>query len=646
LEVLIRLLNNRFSKDQLAKSADSVLARANRFLYGPVEYTDFEVVNPSQISDPVKARFHVKGKPIFVDTNSTRAKLAESLSSGLMVQLQNLYLLPPVRPKPDSNAKPEPSVIELKGPRSYSLNLNLTFTDLPTTDLSPPKDFHLAERFAEFNSRDSWEGATFHGFKSLDLRVATIAEGDLNDYEVFSRKIAEAFPAPLRPKTEAKVTVPPKSQPTAGKYLPAPEVQTIFTRGEDEYKRKNWANAIEAFGSATKTDPLYPDAWRELGRAQMYARHLPEAEAAFRRYLELAPNDHLAYLNMAWVLWDEKKFEEQRDLMLKRIAVAPDDGDALFRLGTAYMVLHQPEQAVPVLERSIVQFPKYILAHLWLARAYLETHKDLPAQASLREAVALDNSDNTLNSAAYLLADHGLFLDLAENWSQRSIDIVEKELNNSALATLQSSTWTFVNKLGRFWDTMGWIEFHIGKTEAAEKYILAAWQIGDDLTIGFHLARIYEMRGRKDDAIEMYLAALNTIPPSATLSDDAKEARKRLGDILGGDSHVDERLEQFRKKKPPMRVVTITNPGVQGIAQYAVIIDGSSKVVELSARNSDDSLANLNDAVRAASMPQSFPDTTLKKLPRLSTLSCAAADQPCIFTLLSASAASRFTPLD
>jgi hypothetical protein len=54
----------------------------------------------------------------------------------------------------------------------------------------------------------------------------------------------------------------------------------------------------------------------------------------------------------------------------------------------------------------------------------------------------------------------------------------------------------------------------------------------------------------------------------------------------------------------------------------------------------------LNDAVRAAAMPQSFPDTTLKKLPRLSTLACAAANQPCVFTLLSAGAGSRVAAVE
>jgi tetratricopeptide (TPR) repeat protein len=524
------------------------------------------------------------------------------------------------------------------------LKLDLTFTDLSHAEPVPAKEFHLAQEFAEFQARDSWEGTTFHGFKSLDLRAKTIPASNTSEYVAFTKKIAEACAAPVKPKIEGKVTpAPAKPQPTESKRLVAPEAQDLYKRGEDESKRKNWANAIEAFGAATKADPQYAEAWRELGRAHMYARHYSDAETAFRKYLALAPNDHLAYLNMAWVLFNESKYEEDRDLMLKRIAAAPDDGDALFRLGIAYLALHEPAQAVPVLERSVVQFPKYVEAHYALGRAYLENHQDVLAQVWFRKVLELDNSDDMLNSVAYLFAEHKAFLDLAEGWSQRSIDVVEKELNNSTLATVQSNTWTTVIKLGHYWDTMGWIHFQQGKIEVAEKYLLAAWQVTDEPAIGFHLGRIYEIQGHKDQAVEMYSAGLNRIPPNVPLNDDVKEWRKRLADLLGGDSQVDGRLEQSRRKKSPLTMVSIANPdGEQGVAQYTVMIDANSKVIELSA-TSDDPLVNLNSTVRAITMPQTFPDTTLKKLPRLSTLACMGGNQACTFTLLSA---SRVAPLN
>ena len=678
LEVLLRLLNNHLSREQLAKSAESVLARTNKFLYDSVHYSDFKVINPADTSQPVRAQFRVTGKMMFVNPKySTLQQLADILTFRPIDQWHLLTLLPAVNSKPDSNGKPLQLPTNLKGPKFYSLSLDLGFASLPASGTPPAKDFRITQDFGEFKSSNSWKGNTFHAFTSLDLRVPTIAATDSKEYATFVEKIVEAMAVPAEPKNDSSSQIagshipkadsvtsssssvpaaePPKSQPTDSTQVPAvdpvhvPSTETLdlYKRGQEEAKRKNWANAIEAFGSAVKADPQYPEAWRELGRAHMYARQYPDAEAAFRKYLELAPGDHLAYLNMAWALYTEKKYELEEDLLVKRIAVAPKDGDALFRLGTAYLALHLPEQAVPVLERSVVQFPKYVQAHYSLGRAYLETHQDDRAVETFRKVLKLDDSENILNSVAYDLAEHASNLDVAENWSQLSIGVVEKELNETSLSNVQSQTWASLVKLSEYWDTMGWIKFQQSKLEVAEKYLFAAWQVAEDPTIGMHLGRLYEAQGRQSDAVEMYLAALEIIPANQGLSDDAKETRKRLADILGGYSQVDNRLAQGRNKKSSLRTVSIANGvGAQGIAQYTVIIDANSKAVDLVATSADDPLATLHDAVRAAAMPQSFPDTTLKKLPRLSTLACAAADQPCVFTLLSAYSRSRFVPAE
>jgi tetratricopeptide (TPR) repeat protein len=653
LEVLIRLVNQNVTKEQLAKAADSLLVSTRRFLYGTVLYTDFKVLNPKEISAPVKTQFHVGGKLEYMGANSTPAQIALALGYLATQQFDSLFLPRAFGPVGSSGKEPNQLPTDFHGPRSNSLQLNLTFPDLPKSDPPPPKEFHQARDFADFQARDSWEGATFHASRSLVIRVPSIPATQSGEYAAFQKQIVEAFPVPPKSESETKPTPataknePAKSKPVETKHLPSPEVQELYKRGADESQRKNWANAIEAFGSAAKADPQYPDAWRELGRAHMNARQFPDAETAFRKYLQLAPDDHLAYLNMAWVLYNERKFEEDRDLMLKRVAVAPEDGDALFRLGVAYLALHQPELAVPVLERSIVQFPKYVVAHMALSRAYLETHQDLLAQTTLRKVVTLDDSDSSLNGVAYLLAEHRAYLDLAEGWSQRSIDVVERELNNTTLSTVQSVTWTLVAKLGHYWDTMGWVKFQQGQLDTAGKYTLAAWQITDDLPISYHLGRIYEAQDRKNEAAEMYLAALSKVPTDGTLSDDAKDSRKKLSELLDSDTQVDARLAEARKRKSPLRMVSIANPGAEGgISQYTVLLNADAKVQELSSTSPDDPLAALNDAVRAAPMPQLFPDSSLKKMPRLGTLSCSSGNQQCTFTLLSVAAAARVATLE
>jgi hypothetical protein len=75
-----------------------------------------------------------------------------------------------------------------------------------------------------------------------------------------------------------------------------------------------------------------------------------------------------------------------------------------------------------------------------------------------------------------------------------------------------------------------------------------------------------------------------------------------------------------------------------------LIIGNDSKITDLASIGDESSLAGLSDSVRATTMPQTFPDTSLKTMPRLAMLACASKDQPCELTLLSSRSAYRLAP--
>jgi hypothetical protein len=65
--------------------------------------------------------------------------------------------------------------------------------------------------------------------------------------------------------------------------------------------------------------------------------------------------------------------------------------------------------------------------------------------------------------------------------------------------------------------------------------------------------------------------------------------------------------------------------------------------MDLAPGGTEDSLATLGGAVRELSVPQTFPDDTLKQPPRLAKLACLGGGQPCPFTLVTMRAASHLT---
>src|SRR5271156_3352546 len=199
LQVLVRLLNNYLSPEQLARSADSVLARTNKVLYGSAQYTDFKVLNAADISQPVKAQFHVNGKLMYVNARgATPAQPTAALTAMPIAQWQLLSLLPAVDSKPDADGKPQQLPTDLRGPRFYSLDLALAFATFVEFDPPLAKDSRITEKFAEYASSDSWRGNTFHASRSLDLRVPTVAAADTKEYAAFVELGCGSQPGPIR----------------------------------------------------------------------------------------------------------------------------------------------------------------------------------------------------------------------------------------------------------------------------------------------------------------------------------------------------------------------------------------------------------------------------------------------------------------
>ncbi len=682
LEVLMRIFSAYLPTAQFSQLFEEIATKTENPTYGQVKFTDFRLNNSSDVTSALSAEFHFNGRLMYVNPDKSSGRdFARALNFALLEKHGMLSLPPVLDPKGDHSDTEKPQPIELDGPKEYSLSVAITVPAAKIDAGEKLDDVHVADEFAEYDSSAKWEGQTFRGTWRLNLLKAEVPANGVKEYAFFRNKVFEPLAEPVTPSAvvTAQVSAAPgapaaseslankilastasspatKSAPTKTGDTPNPSLlaahidvdaaYALFKQGEDEAKRNNWANAIKKYEAAVNIDPIYPDAWRELGRQRMYERDYPGAETAFRKYLELAPDNRLAYLNMAWVLYNEKKFAEDIELLEKRIVAAPSDGDAHTRLGIAYLALHQADRAIPELERGTSILPRYEYAQFNLARAYLAAHEDSKAASAFERAVGIDGSESVMNDAAYQLADRGVFLDLAEPWAQRSVSSIESELNGSTSTTAAARSSALVVRLSSYWDTLGWIKFQKHDLAGAEEYILAAWQMQDNPTIGVHLGRIYEAQEKKLEAIEAFAEALATVPATRDASDDEKDARTRLAALLGGDSLVDDRVKEAKSRLRGRMSVSIPNPdGAEGFAQYSVIIGRGSKLVDLDVMTPDNPLAGLTDAVKAAAMPQVLPGSTLEKLPRIATLSCASAQKPCTFSLASAGVASRVAPV-
>jgi len=76
------------------------------------------------------------------------------------------------------------------------------------------------------------------------------------------------------------------------------------------------------------------------------------------------------------------------------------------------------------------------------------------------------------------------------------------------LAHLTFDDLNEVVSIGAYWDTLGWVYFQQNNLDAAERYIRSAWLLNQHGEVGDHLARVFEKRGLKGEAIRTYAMAI------------------------------------------------------------------------------------------------------------------------------------------
>lgn len=264
-------------------------------------------------------------------------------------------------------------------------------------------------------------------------------------------------------------------------------------------------------------------------------------------------------------------------------------------------------------------------------------HKYDDAAAAFERSIAIKNSDIKLNSAAYQLALSNTHLDLAETWAKTAINEVETQLNQITLQTAKTDAPGLLRKCAMYWDTLGWIKFQKEDLAAAETYVRAGWELLDDTTIGYHLARVYETQGRKGEAIETYAQTLAIASAKRELTNDEKDARQHLALLLGGESLVDARVSESRQRLKERRSLEVSNKSANDLQkEYWIMLEPGAKLTELEPSIDDSQFEALAAALRVSSVTHSFPDAGILKLPRAGVFVCSASNRTCMLTLLAA----------
>src|ERR1043166_4897026 len=235
------------------------------------------------------------------------------------------------------------------------------------------------------------------------------------------------------------------------------------------------------------------------------------------------------------------------------------------------------------------------------------------------------------NNIAYQLSVKKVHLDRAQQYAESAVTATTNALRNLSLGRLSDRDLAMVASLHANWDTLGWVYFARGDLNKAEKYVNAAWELGEYGEVGDHLAQIYEKDGRKDDAIRTYAEALSGLRPTI-------ETRGRLAALVGGDTKVSTAVEQHRLDLQAIRTVKLGKiAGMSGTAEFFVLLTSSQAGTEVNAAkfvSGEEKLKPLSENLKAAKIDFAFPDEVPTKILRRGILSCSKQNGECEFVMM------------
>ena len=156
------------------------------------------------------------------------------------------------------------------------------------------------------------------------------------------------------------------------------------------------------------------------------------------------------------------------------------------------------DQAVEVLERSDKELPdtpeiKYDLAMLYASQGRYEDLEPL-----LRQVIELQPFNaNAYNALGYTFVDQNKNLDEAQGLLEQALEL---EPDNPYIL-----------------DSVGWYLYRVGDYQAALEYLMRSYERLPDPEVAAHLGEVLWMKGRQDEAIDIWRQAWDVENPNHTL---------------------------------------------------------------------------------------------------------------------------------
>ena len=505
---------------------------------------------------------------------------------------------------------------------SVKLRLPETLSATAPAPVSVKRDY--AEYSASYNAGDHLLTAE----RKLVINAVEVEPSRASDLNLFARI--------LTTDSQQQVRIENVSD-NAGRPSRETKTEELEQAARHAFQSRKFKESAELYELVTEKDPKNKSAWNNLGRAYLALRLDDKAVAAFKKAIEVNAYDPWAWNNLGRAYEQQQRCDDAVLAYQKQIEINPLDQWAHANLGILFLKLRRNTDAVSELERAAEITPDNVGVKVALGRAYLRTDRSDKAMGLFEKALQKSSGPSTWNGVAYSLAENNQHLDKALEYAKSAVSTTETRLRNLPPEKAEEAGLPLSASLAAYWDTLGWVYFQQGDTDKAEKYIIATWKHSEFGEAGYHLGKIYEKKGDKQKAIEMYAAAAAA---SAHVTPEALTRLKGLVDVQTAEQMVSEQ----RTARDKQRTLKLDWTAADETADVLLTFAGTGEVDSAKFLAASKGLKAHESDLGRLKLNLPFPDSTTQGFVHKGTLSCANGGVCKLLWLPSDGTAASATP--
>jgi tetratricopeptide (TPR) repeat protein len=191
-----------------------------------------------------------------------------------------------------------------------------------------------------------------------------------SDLAVFS----PAAHAPSPPSDLLKGNAGENASAVSVRELTIPDkAREAYNKGIRQADADDWAGSVPNFRRAIKSFPAYYEAYSGVGVAEVYLQNWNEAEASFRKCIELSGGTFAAaHFGLGLILSHRQQFPEAEAMIREGIQLDPADARGHFSLAWILHTMGRLPEAEQSAREAILYKPTFPDPYLLLAQIHLD----------------------------------------------------------------------------------------------------------------------------------------------------------------------------------------------------------------------------------------------------------------------------------